>query len=112
MNGIVSNSDWPDYRAEGRLLGKRIRQQTTRLRIQYYSSLSEGSGQGAEAEEKQGRFGVATRSIGTWEQQVVDAKERSTDVKSWGNKKVTLIPEEGVARLIKACDNKRQEGLP
>lgn len=38
-----------------------------------------------------------------------DTKERSTDVKSWGNKKVALIlAREG--GLIKARDNKRQEG--
>lgn len=36
--------------------------------------------------------GVAARNGGgSREQQVVDAKERSTDVKSWGNKKVALI---------------------
>jgi len=35
--------------------------------------------------------GVTARSGGSREQQVVDAKERSTDVKSWGNKKVALI---------------------
>lgn len=34
---------------------------------------------------------VTARNGGSREQQVVDAKERSTDVKSWGNKKVALI---------------------
>lgn len=34
---------------------------------------------------------VMARDGGSREQQVVDAKERSTDVKSWGNKKVALI---------------------
>lgn len=34
---------------------------------------------------------VTARSDGSHEQQVVDAKKRSTDVKSWGNKKVALI---------------------
>lgn len=34
---------------------------------------------------------VTARNGGSREQQVVDTKERSTDVKSWGNKKVALI---------------------
>lgn len=43
-------------------------------------------------------------------QQVVDVKERSTDVKLWGNKKSRPYPRGG--RLIKVVrDNKRQEGF-
>lgn len=43
-------------------------------------------------ENEKGWLNVTARSDGSREQQVVvDTKERSTDVKSWGNKKVALI---------------------
>ncbi|KAK1128160.1 hypothetical protein K0M31_003647 [Melipona bicolor] len=50
-------------------------------------------GAGWAKKEKQGGSVSRQGASGHGEQQVVDAKRRSTDVKSWGNKKVTLIPD-------------------
>jgi len=53
-------------------------------------NVAEGGWQ-KKAEKWKRVVGVAARNGGSRVQQVVDAKERSTDVKSWGNKKVALI---------------------
>jgi len=59
--------------------------------VKDYNATSPNEGWQKKAGKRERVAGVTARNGGSRVQQVVDAKERSTDVKSWGNKKVALI---------------------
>lgn len=61
------------------------------LAVKDYNATSPHGGWQKKTGKRERVADVTTRNGGSREQQVVDAKERSTDVKSWGNKKVALI---------------------
>lgn len=73
---------------------------------------------GVEKEGKESRGGIVVsrqgEGRGTRREGATSGGRRSTDVKSWGNKKshpYSLTRGGRAAWLIKACDNKRREGI-